>query len=205
MGPRNVDVKFLHGWANAANHLGGPERLAEESRPAIFRLADRTECVPRVSGLVGIEAATRELLLQLGIAVLRRTAGTDTEGFTLEAEEEFFQLRFAGLRQHQAALGGFAIVNFVKLAEFANALKVAEEINDEKFIRRESRKDGRPNKCRIFAADGFATLGSEQLEADGLDIRAEVESFHIQGERWQLQGAWIEGRLTGGAHTSDSV
>src|SRR6266481_6140510 len=96
-------------------------------------------------------------------------------------------------------------MNFVKLAEFANAFDVAEEINDEEFIGSESGKDGSPNQRRVLAADGFAVLGFEQLQPDGLDIGTEVEGFHVEGKRRQLQGAGIEQRFAGGAHISDSV
>jgi len=77
-------------------------------------------------------------------------------------------------------------VNFVKLAEFANAIDVAEEIHDEEFIRSESGKDGGPNGGGVLATNGFAAFGSEQLETDGFNIGAEVEGFDIEGKRRQL-------------------
>src|SRR5216684_3654837 len=203
--PRNIYVKFLHCRTNAADYLRGPEAWAEEDHPAVFGLADGTTSVAGIRGLIGIETAAREFFLELGVAVLCRTAKAHAKGFTFKTLEEFRKLRFTRLRQHQAALGGFAIMNFVKLAEFANAFDVAEEINDEEFIGSESGKDGSPNQRRVLAADGFAVLGFEQLQPDGLDIGTEVEGFHVEGKRRQLQGAGIEQRFAGGAHISDSV
>jgi hypothetical protein len=63
---------------------------------------------------------------------------------------------------------------------------VAEEIHGEEFIRSESGKDGGPNGGGVLAADGFAAFGSEQLETDGFNIRAEIERFHVKGKRRQL-------------------
>src|SRR5882762_3090812 len=143
--PRDINVKFLYCRANTANDFGGPERLAQERDPAVFRLAHGTKSITSVRRLVGVEASSREVLLQLGVAVLRRAAGADTEGLALEALKKFFELRFAGLRQHQAALGCFAIVNFVELAEFADAVEMTKEIDDKEFVGGESGKDGSPN------------------------------------------------------------
>jgi hypothetical protein len=154
--------------------------------------------------LIGIETVARELFLKLGVTGLRRTANAHAEGLAFKALEELLKLRFARLRQHQAALGGFAVTNFVKLAKFANAVEMAEEVKDEEFIRSESGKNGGPNKRCVFAADGLAALGFEQLKADSFDVGAKVEGFDIEGEWRQRQGAGIERRLTGGAHTSDS-
>src|SRR5260370_12303641 len=203
--PRNIYVKFLHCRTNAADYLRGPEAWAEEGHPAVFGLADGTRRVARIRRLIGIETVARELFLKLDVTGLRRTANAHAEGLALKALEELLKLRFARLRQHQAALGGFAIMNFVKLAKFANAVEMAEEVKDEEFIRSESGKNGGPNKRCVLAADRFAAFGLEQLEADGLDIGAEVEGFHVEGERRQLQRAGIERRFTWGAHTSDSV
>ena len=135
MRPRNVYVKFLQCRANATDNLGGPKRLAEQSGPTVFWIANRAEGITGVCGLIGVEAVARKGFLEFGIATLRRTAGTDSESFALKALKELFELRFAGLRKNQAALGRVAVVNFMKLAEFADAIEMAEEINHEKFIR----------------------------------------------------------------------
>ncbi len=203
--PRNIYVKFLHCRTNAADYLRGPEAWAEEGHPAVFGLADGTRSVAGIRGLIGIETAVREFFLELGVAVLCRTANAHAKGFTFKTLEEFRKLRFTRLRQHQAALRGFAVMNFAKLAKFPNAFDVAEEIHDEEFIGSESGKDRGPNQRCVFAADRFAAFGFKQLEADGFYIGAEVESFHVEGERGQLQRAGIERRFTWGAHTSDSV
>jgi len=184
--PRNVNVKFLHCRANAADDFGGPERLAEERHPAVFGLANGTKSVTGTCRLIGIEAAARELFFELGVAVLRQTTGTDTKGLAFEALEEFLELGLARVRKYQTTFGGFAVVNFVKLAEFANAVDVAEEVHNEEFIRSESGENGGPNGGCVFAADGFTAFGIEQLEANGFDIGAEVEGFDIEGERRQL-------------------
>ena len=117
---------------------------------------------------------------------MRQPTSPRPEGFAFEALEEFFELRFARLRQHQAAFGGFAVVNFVKVAEFANAVDMAEEINDEEFICGEGGKYGGPNDGCVLAAHRLAAFRSEQLKSDGLNIGTKVESFHIKGERRQL-------------------
>src|SRR5438445_9845971 len=143
--PRDINVEFLHCRANAANDFGGPERLAQERDPAVFRLAHGTKSITSVRRLIGVEAPARQVLLQVGVAVLRRAAGADTEGLALEALKKFFNLRFAGLREDQTALGCFAIVNLVKLAEFADAFEMTKEIDDKEFVGGESGKDTSPN------------------------------------------------------------
>jgi hypothetical protein len=149
MRPRDVNVKFLHRRANTANDFGGPERLAEERDPTVFRLADGAKSVAGVRRLIGVKTASREGPLQLGvcvgIAALHWTASADAEGLTLEALEKFLKLRFGWLRQHETAFSGFAIVNFVKLAEFADAVEVTEEVHDKEFIGSESGKNAGPN------------------------------------------------------------
>jgi len=147
----------------------------------------------------------RKFLLQLGVSALCRATGAHSKSFSFKALEELFELCFTGLRKHQAALGSFAIVNFVKLAELADAIEVAEEIHDEKIVRSEGRKEGGPNQRRVLAAHGFATLGSQQLEAYRFDIGAEIKSFYIERIRRQLQRGGIEGRFARSTHTSDSA
>src|ERR1700687_4136530 len=150
--PRNVNVKFLHCRANAADDFGEPERLAEERHPAVFGLANGTKSVTGTCRLIGIEAAARELFFELGVAVLRQTTGTDTKGLAFEALEEFLHPRFAPVRKSPRTFGGFAVVNFVKLAEFANAVDVAEEVHNEEFIRRESGENRGSNGGNASAA-----------------------------------------------------
>ena len=132
--------------------------MAEKSDPAVFWLADRAKRVAGITGLIGIQTAARKLFLEFGIAVLRRTAGARPERLAFKTLEQLFKLGLARLRQHQATLGGFAVWNYVKLAKFANAVDMAEEINDEELIGGESGKDGSPNRRCVFAADRFAVF-----------------------------------------------
>jgi hypothetical protein len=89
---------------------------------------------------------------------LHRTAGADTKSFTLKALEELLELRFTGLREHQATLGGFPEMNFVELAEFADAIEMAEEIHNKEIIDGEGWENGGPNPSCILAANRFAAL-----------------------------------------------
>src|SRR5712675_171463 len=93
-------------------------------------------------------------------SVAHPSSGSNAEGFALEALEEFVELCFAGLRQHQAALGGFAVVNFVKFAEFADAIEMTEEVHDIEFIYSKGWKQRGPNDRCVFSADRLAALGS---------------------------------------------
>ena len=205
MRPRNVDVKFLCCRANAADHFRRPKRLAEERGPAIFRLADGAKDVTGVCGLIGVEASPRKLLFEFGVSALRQATGAHSESLALKALKKLFELRFAWLRNHQAALGCVVVVNFVKLAEFANAIEMAEEINDKEFVRSQRRNNSGPNQGCLFAAHRLATLRFEQFKADCFDVGAEVKRFNIERKRRQLQSAGIERWFAGSAHTSDSA
>jgi len=96
-------------------------------------------------------------------------------------------------------------MDFVKLAEFADAVEVTEEINNEEIVARESGKHAGPNHGGILAADGFAVFRFEQLESNGLNVGSEVESLNVKRERRELEGAGIERRFAWCAHTSDSA
>jgi hypothetical protein len=179
--------------------------LAQESDPSVFGFADGAKSVPRVCGLVSVEAAAREIFLQFGVAFLRGTACADAERLTLKPLKELLELGLSRLGQDKAAFRSFAIVNLMKLAKFTDSVEMTEEIDDEEVLGGKHGKNAGPNQSGIFAADGFPVFGFEQLKPDGFDVGAEVESLDIQREWGQFEGAGIKRRLAGCAHTSDSA
>src|SRR5215467_9274390 len=115
-----------------------------------------------MSQLVSIEPASRQLFLQFCITALRRSADTNTERLALKPLKQLLQLDFAGLRQHHAALRGFAKMDLVHFAEFADAIHMAEEIDHVEFVARQGRKYRSPNSRGIFSADRFAIFRLQQ-------------------------------------------
>src|SRR5690349_1357417 len=107
IGPRNVDIKSLDRRAHPPDNFTGPERLAQNCYPAIFRLADRAKRVPRVGLLVGVQASLRKVAFQRGVRCLRGVSRADAKGFCFETFEELLQLLCARRRNHDAALRGF--------------------------------------------------------------------------------------------------
>src|SRR5438445_13561564 len=93
--PRDINVEFLHCRANAANDFGGPERLAQERDPAVFRLAHGTKSITSVRRLIGVAAPVRQVLIEVGVSVLRRAGRSDPDALTLEALKRFFDVCFA--------------------------------------------------------------------------------------------------------------
>src|SRR5713101_4413557 len=205
MRPGDIDVELLCRGTNAADDLGGPEGFAEQGHPAVFGFADGAKSVASILGLVGIEPAPRKLFFQSGVAALHRTASANTKSLALKVLEEFLELRFAGPREHQAALGGFPELNFVQLAEFADAIEMAEEIDHKEFIDRQRRENRGPNHSRVLAANRFAALRLQEFESNGFDVTAEIQRFYVHREWRQFQRAGVEPWLARRAHTSDSA
>src|SRR6266481_7657650 len=57
VGPGNVDVKWLNRRPHPADDFAGPERLAQQRHPAVFRLANGAKRVAGVSRLVRVQPA----------------------------------------------------------------------------------------------------------------------------------------------------
>ena len=144
----DVDVEALYRGADPADDFGGPQGFAKERDPAIFGFPDSAECITVVGGLVGIQATAGKFFLERSIAAFDRGAGANSEGFALKSLEELLQLRFGRLAQDQAAFRGFAKMNVVEFAKFADAVDMTEEIDDEEFIGRQAPERPRPRWLR---------------------------------------------------------
>src|SRR6185437_15943578 len=73
------------------------------------------------------------------------------------------------------------------------------------FIGRERRKNRRPDRRCFFAFHGFAAFGFQQLEADSGSVCAEIECFHVERIRRQLQRIVARGGFADRAHSSASA
>ncbi len=69
----------------------------------------------------------------------------------------------------------------MRSAEIADAIQVAIEIERPGFFPGQRGEDAAPSINAFLAADRFAIdAGSNKFNADGLNIRAKIERFHIE-------------------------
>src|ERR1700693_1454967 len=108
VGACNVHVKRLKRGAHTADDFAGPQFFAEQSDPAVFGFTDSAECVARIGGLIGVEAAFGEFAFDSGIGLLGHGADTHAECLRFEAGEDVEQLLLGGLGNYEAAFGGIA-------------------------------------------------------------------------------------------------
>src|SRR2546423_5529340 len=124
VGPCDVNVQFLCGRANAPNHLTGPKRVAQQSDPAILRLAYGAERIFVIAGLISVQAVSRKLIFQSGVPALNGPSGARAKRLALKSLKELLQLGFARLREDQTAFRGFPKTDVVKVTKFTNALQI---------------------------------------------------------------------------------
>src|SRR5712664_1276696 len=204
IGPRNVDVKRLNRRSYPPDDFAGPERLAQQRHPAVFRLANRAKRVAGVGRLVCVQPALRQVAFERGIGGLRRHACPNAERLAFESFKDLPQLLLIRLRQHDATLRRIAQRNLPRLAKLSHARDVAEKIHGVRFVPRKGREDCRPYLCGILASYRLAVLGFNQLESHRLHAAAEVQRLHIQGKGRQFQrtASWL--RSSQCAHSPDS-
>src|SRR6266446_2473595 len=104
IGPCNVDVKWLNRRPHPPDDFAGPERLAQQRHPAVFRLANGAKRVARIARLVRVQPALRQVAFERGIHRLRHRARANAERLAFETLEDLPQLLWIRLRQHHAAL-----------------------------------------------------------------------------------------------------
>jgi hypothetical protein len=177
----DIDIERLKSGADAADDLGRPEGIAEDGDPAIAGFADRTKSVPGIGGLVGVQATTGEFGFERWILTLRGGSNAKAESFRFETEEQGAEDLDRGLGNHEATRGGLAVSDVVRIAEVANAIEVAEEIEDTGIRRGKSEQCGGPDRGGFGAADGFAAFGFDEFEAEGFNVSAELQGLDVQG------------------------
>src|SRR5712691_430805 len=204
IGPRNVDVKRLNRRPQSPDDFAGPERFAQQSHPAVFRLANGAKRVAGVRRLVRVQPALREVAFERGVNRLRRRGCSNAERLAFESLEELPQLLLIRLGQNDATLRRIAQRNLLDFAKLSHPLDVAEKIHDVRFVPRKGRKNRRPDISSILAAHRLAVFGFEQLESHRFHVAAEVQRLHVQRKRRQFQrtASWCRSSL--GIHSSDS-
>src|SRR5229473_69874 len=204
IGPRNVDVKRLNRRPQSPDDFAGPERFAQQSHPAVFRLANSAKRVAGVRRLVRVQPALREVAFERGVNRLRRRGCSNAERLAFESLEELPQLLLIRLGQNDATLRRIAQRNLLDFAKLSHPLDVAEKIHDVRFVPCEGREDRRPDISSILASHRLAVFGFDQLESHGFQVAAEVQRLHIQRKRRQFQrtASWCRGSM--GIHVSDS-
>src|SRR6266446_6857129 len=204
IGPRNVDVKRLNRRPQSPDDFAGPERFAQQSHPAVFRLANGAKRVAGVRRLVRVQPALREVAFERGVNRLRRRGCSNAERLAFESLEELPQLLLIRLGQNDATLRRIAQRNLLDFAKLSHPLDVAEKIHDVRFVPRKGRKNRRPDISSILAAHRLAVFGFEQLESHRFHVAAEVQRLHVQRKRRQFQRTASGCRSSLGIHSSDS-
>src|SRR5258707_4837849 len=77
IGPCNVDVKWLNRRPHPPDDFAGPERLAQQRHPAVFRLANGAKRIKRIRRLIGVEATACNLDFSISVGgLLHRSRST---------------------------------------------------------------------------------------------------------------------------------
>jgi hypothetical protein len=177
----DLDFEVPQGGSDAANDFAGPQLLAEEHERSIFETADSAEKVIRESFVVGIDATTGQLAFENRISRCELRTRAGAESFSLEAVQERFKRGMRRGGNYDRAMRGFAEGDLMALAEVAQAVEMAKEVERPGFVAGYGGKDAAPDACRIVPANGLAMfIRFSQLEADGPDVRAEVERFDFE-------------------------
>ncbi len=182
-------METVEGGADSANDFTGPEFLTEQHERTILEIADSTEKIVGKSRVVGIDAAAREFPLDFRIAISETRTGARAKRLVLETVEKFFECLRVRSGNDKRAVGSVAIGDVATVAKIANAVQMAEEIERPWLRRRSGEQDASPDFGGIGAADGlaiFVVFG--EFDADGADVRAEVERFyfeHVHGLRFR--------------------
>jgi hypothetical protein len=192
LGAGDVDVEGLKSGPDATDDFGWPEGFAEESDPAAARLADTAKGVAGIGGLVGVQAAMEEFAFESGICVLRGGANAKAERFRFETGEELAENFDRGLGNHKAAGGGSAVSDVERIAEIADPVQVAEEIEDEGFRCGKGKEGSGPDFGGLRAAERLAAFSLDELEAEGFDASAKFQGLDSEGK-----GREIENRIFG--------
>src|SRR5260370_20570553 len=204
IGPRNVDVKRLNRRPQSPDDFAGPERFAQQSHPAVFRLANGAKRVAGVRRLVRVQPALREVAFERGVNRLRRRGCSNAERLAFESLEELPQLLLIWLGQNDATLSRIAQHNLLDFAKLSHPLDVAEKIHDVRFVPRKGRKNRRPDISSILAAHWLAVFGFEQLESHRFHVAAEVQRLHVQRKPRQFQRPASWPRRSPGIHSAHS-
>src|ERR1700757_1540008 len=183
----DVDIKGLQCGASAPNDFAWPERLAEYGNPAVGRFTDGTERVAGVSRLIGVQAAAGEIAFEGLVFLPGGRANTQAKSFRFEACEQLANDLEGRSRNDQTAGSRFAERDVVCLAEFTDALEMAEEIEGERFRGGKSKQRGGPDSGGFGAAERLAAFGFDEFEANGLDAGAEVHGLNIEGVRRKIR------------------
>src|SRR5437762_3244614 len=187
MRPRDMHIKRLHRGAHAADGFAGPERLTQNREPAIFQFAHHTKSIALVGGLISVQTPFGEVALQLRVGGQNGLAGAQAEGFSFEPLDQFADLLVARLRHDDAAARRFSKSDFAIAAKITDPVEVAEKIENKRLLCDEGWEDAGPDCDGVLASHGFAALGFDQLHADGLDARSEVQRFHVEGIGGKIQ------------------
>ena len=99
-----LNLQVGQGRTHAAGDFTGPKILTQDYKRAIFRREDGAEVVRRVSSVIGVGTAARQLVFEGGVSCAEGTASADAEGFACEALDKLGE-RLRGRRRNDDATG----------------------------------------------------------------------------------------------------
>lgn len=180
-GEADFDVLAFEGRADAANDFADGQFFAEQDEGAVFESASGTEEILFVGGVVTVDSPSGEIAFEGGVGSGGWRAGTSAEGFCLEAIEKRLETFEFGSGDDDDVFAGFAKRNLVQRAVIADAIDVAEEVEDPGFVCSDGAKNAGPDPGGLLAANGFAVfVRFGELEADRADIVAEIERLDFE-------------------------
>jgi len=146
----------FEGRTDAADDFADGQFFAEQDEGAVFEAAGGTEEIIFVGGVVSVDAAAGEITFDGGIGSGGERPGSNAEGFRLETIEEGLEDLDLGSSDDDDAFARFAKRNFVQRAVVADAIDVAEKIEDPGFGGGGGAKNARPDAGSVLTADRFA-------------------------------------------------
>ncbi len=176
-GEADFDVEVSENRFDPADHLAGPEIVAEQNKRAFFEVADGAKEIIGKGGVVCVHAAMRQVAFKNAIAGDQRDSGPRAERFAFEALKESGkgsrQLLRIGGRDDERTGGGIAIRDAVAPGVIADAVGVAEEIERPGLSGRDSTEDAAPDGGGFASTGGLTVLVVfDELEPDGFHVRA---------------------------------
>ena len=176
----DFDVEAVKGGPGPADDFAGPALLTQQNEGAILKIADGTEKILGESGVVGVDATAGEFAFEFGVVSNTRT-GARAEGFILKTVNKFLQSVDVRRGNYDTALIGVAIGDGVAVAKGVDAVEMAEKVENPRFGCGRGDEDARPDFGGVGAARRFTIfIRFGQFEADGANVRTEIERFYFE-------------------------